>query len=160
LNSTYASFPTNGGYTLSTAEVGNDLLGGGSGLNLNFAAQSNFDVTEFDFSGVDQVTLNIGNSYAFEIWNLDQTGNVFLQRLTSQSYLGGEVLFSNSGNGDDQEPFSPEPRGHVAGGPRNLLFAVYPAVPEPGAGSLLGVGVIGLLGRRSRNERARNYQWR
>jgi fibronectin-binding autotransporter adhesin len=117
---------TSGGYILSTAEVGHDLLGGGSGLSLTLNGAGGYDLDEFVFSGADQVALLPNTEYAVEFWNTGATGTFFLQRGIDQPYLNGQAYQTTTAGA--QTDNSTITRGGVSGGgPRNLLFAVYAA---------------------------------
>jgi autotransporter-associated beta strand protein len=124
---------SSGGYTLSTAQVGSDLLGGGSGLNsFTINGTGNSQIDEFDFSGADQVALNAGTTYAFEIWD-DATGPTFYLSRNGgvQTYSGGALYQAQSpdGLGDDNEvSMSTVARvNSIAPTLRDLVFAVYPS---------------------------------
>ncbi|HZL78956.1 MAG TPA: hypothetical protein VFC17_08885, partial [Candidatus Limnocylindrales bacterium] len=65
-----------------------NLLGSGNGLSAAYASQS-YGVLKFDFTGSDQVTLQAGHLYAFELGGISGTTPIFWQRAASDTYSGG-----------------------------------------------------------------------
>lgn len=133
-------------------EVGSELLGGGQGLSFTYGGGASPDVTEFDFTGSDQVQILAGQIYAIEIWdNSAGPTSFFMGRTINFPYTGGQVYADSLADGGGEVDMSTEARTGVGGGgPRNLLFAVYPkaSVPEPVGAGLMVLGTMGLLGRR------------
>jgi hypothetical protein len=128
---------TTGGYNLSTAEVGHDLLGGGAGLNLTYNGSTGA-VDEFVFNNTttpDEVALSANTEYAFEFWDTDtgSTGGFFVGRVSSQPYANGQAYnIGSTAIAGSQTDNSTVVRGGVSGGgPRNIVFAVYAAPPAP-----------------------------
>jgi glucuronoarabinoxylan endo-1,4-beta-xylanase len=72
----------------TTAITGANLLGSGAGLSINYFAQAN-GVLELDFTGADQVVLQAGHMYAFELRGGVNTIPMYWQRTTSDTYAGG-----------------------------------------------------------------------
>jgi hypothetical protein len=129
---------TTGGYNLSTAEVGHDLLGAGAGLNFTYNGGTGA-VYEFVFNNSttpDEVALLPNTEYAFEFWDTDAssaTTGFYLGRNSAQPYTNGQAYNTPSttfpGNQTDNSTVT---RGGVSGGgPRNIVFAVYAAPPAP-----------------------------
>ncbi|HEX4053765.1 MAG TPA: hypothetical protein VHX86_05835 [Tepidisphaeraceae bacterium] len=148
LNSTVTG--TSGGYTLSTAEVGNDLLGSGAGLTFTLSGASGYDVDEFVFSGADQVSLLPDTEYAVELWNTGTTGTFYTQRGIDQPYLDGQAYSTTTAG--SQTDNSTITRGQVSGGgPRDLLFAAYaaPSIVESTWTGAANDGVWGTTGNWS-----------
>ncbi|HZZ28260.1 MAG TPA: PEP-CTERM sorting domain-containing protein [Pirellulales bacterium] len=118
-----------------------DLLGGGSGdivtYNPNPGPERFF---EFNFTGSDQIALQAGHLYAFELWGNDQTGTVFLQRssgtMDSNTSPAAKAHFYDGGEGykvaGGQIPDNTLNRNHLAfsGVTRDLYMAVYAATPS------------------------------
>jgi hypothetical protein len=75
--------PNPSGYRATT-----NLLGGGSGLPITYATQSN-GVLQLDFSGSDRVTLVAGHLYAFEIAGVAGTNPINWLRGITDTYTGG-----------------------------------------------------------------------
>ncbi len=134
-----SSYETAGGFTLGdgtnpVAQTSPDLLGGGTpanptgNLSFTYNGSGNYEVTELDFSGTDQVALTAGVTYDFEIWDTPSSNTtLYAYRSNSQTTPGGGTYHAKNQIGDEQEAYSPEERTLVGGGARSLLFAVYPA---------------------------------
>jgi len=148
-----------GSYVLSTAEVGHDLLGGGSGLSFSFSGSPGA-IEQFAFGGSDVLALHPNTLYAMELWANQTTGDLmnFFRPSGVDSpqwpYQGGQAYFVSTTTNAGESDNSSVVRGEVAGTTRDLLFAMYPAntgsVPEPASLGLLAAGTAGLLMRRSR----------
>jgi len=89
-------------YTASI--VGANLLGSGAGLSVSYVSQT-AGVLEFDFTGVDRVTLTNGHMYAFELTGVLNTTPVFWSRGITDTYSGGAAYrnqsWINATNGRD-----------------------------------------------------------
>ncbi len=72
----------------AAAISGGNLWGSGAGLSVGYVRQ-NVGVLEFDFTGVDQVTLTNGHTYAFELTGVSNTIPVYWYRAASDTYSGG-----------------------------------------------------------------------
>jgi glucuronoarabinoxylan endo-1,4-beta-xylanase len=68
--------------------LGPNLLGAGAGLAITYTNQSN-GILEFDFSGADQVYLQLGHTYVFELGGVTNTRPLYWFCVTSGSYSGG-----------------------------------------------------------------------
>jgi autotransporter-associated beta strand protein len=127
-----------GGYILSTAEVGHDLLGGGAGLSFTYAGGTGA-VYEFVFNNsgtTDQVALAANTEYSFEFWNnnstVGATGGFFVGRNGGQPYTNGqEFNIGPSPIAGALVDNSTVTRGGVSGSARNMSFAMYAAPPAP-----------------------------
>ena len=75
--------PNPSGYLATT-----NLLGGGSGLPITYATQSN-GVLQLDFTGSDRVTLVAGRLYAFELAGAAGTNPINWLRGITDTYSGG-----------------------------------------------------------------------
>jgi glucuronoarabinoxylan endo-1,4-beta-xylanase len=73
-------------YTSSV--IGVNLLGSGAGLPITYFSQANA-ILELDFTGADQVVLQAGHMYAFELRGAVSTQPMFWYRSTSDTYAGG-----------------------------------------------------------------------
>ena len=80
-------------YTASIA--GANLLGSGAGLPVSYSSQA-AGVLEFDFTGADQVSLQQGHTYAFELTGVSGTTPVAWYRTTSDTYSGGAAYRNQS----------------------------------------------------------------
>jgi glucuronoarabinoxylan endo-1,4-beta-xylanase len=97
--------------------VGTNLLGSGAGLPITYVNQPP-GILQFDFTDSDQVQLQAGRRYAFEITGVSGTTPLFWQRVTSNPYASG-AAYRNRGL-------------LLAGGAtRDLAMAVYTNVPPP-----------------------------
>jgi glucuronoarabinoxylan endo-1,4-beta-xylanase len=91
-------------YTASIA--GANLFGSGAGLPVSYSSQA-AGVLEFDFTGADQVSLQQGHMYAFELTGVSGTTPVAWYRTTSDTYSGGAAYRNQSWiNGNDARDFS------------------------------------------------------
>ncbi len=85
---------------------GTDLFNSGNGLSISYTPQTE-GVLEFDFTDVDQVTLQSGHMYAFEIEGEISTLPVVLERATNDSYSGGAAYRNRSWiNGNNARDFA------------------------------------------------------
>ena len=84
--------------------TGINLLGSGSGFSVTYVNQP-YGVLEFDFNGTDQVVLQAGHMYAFELAGVQGTTPIFWQRAGSDTYSGGAAYrnqaWINSNNARD-----------------------------------------------------------
>ncbi|HEY3756478.1 MAG TPA: hypothetical protein VGL42_10050 [Opitutaceae bacterium] len=79
----------------SSYSAGVDLLGGGSGLAITYVTQAN-GLMELDFTGADQVYLQAGHLYAFEIDGTQGTSPMNWYRTTADVYPGGAAYRGRS----------------------------------------------------------------
>jgi uncharacterized repeat protein (TIGR03803 family) len=75
--------------------AGVDLFNSGSGLAVNYSPQTT-GILQFDFTGNDQVTLQSGHMYAFEIDGALNSSPIIWQRTTSDAYAGGAAYRNRS----------------------------------------------------------------
>ena len=104
---------------------------------------------EFDFTGSDQVTLTVGDSYAFGLLNNNGTSDMnFLRNSGTQSDPNGVPFQILSGGLSGTSATVPG----YGGGPRNLFVGIYTTpVPEPASMTLMGLGTLaGLMFIRRR----------
>ncbi len=86
--------------------VGNNLFGSGAGLSITYSSQPD-GVLEFDFTGADQVTLQAGHMYAFELTGVINTQPIDWYRGVSDTYSGGAAYRNQSWiNGNSARDFS------------------------------------------------------
>lgn len=95
---------------------------------------------EFNLSGSDAVTLNVGDTYAFGLLNTSGTPDFSFQRSNgTQADPNGAPFQILSGGLSGTSATVPG----YGGGPRNLFVGVYTtAVPEPGSMALLSLGAL------------------
>ncbi len=79
----------------SAYSPGPDLFNSGNGLSITYTPQTE-GVLEFDFTDSDQVTLQSGHMYAFEIEGAFNTLPIVLQRAASDTYTGGAAYRDRS----------------------------------------------------------------
>ncbi len=72
-----------------------NLLGGGSGLSIDYTTQAN-GVLQLNFTGDDQAFLVAGHLYAFEIAGNSGTNPILWYRTTTDTYSGGAAYRSRS----------------------------------------------------------------
>lgn len=85
---------------------GADLFNSGNGLLVAYSPQPN-GVLRFDFTGPDQVTLEAGRLYAFEIGGVANTAPFAWQRTISDTYAGGAAYRNRSWiNGNNAREFA------------------------------------------------------
>jgi glucuronoarabinoxylan endo-1,4-beta-xylanase len=116
----YAGSGTNGIITLGLYDLGTgwtapnpssytasaNLFGSGSGLSFAYTSQS-LGVLQFDFTGADQVALQAGHMYAFEVTGTLNTQPMYWYRSTNDTYSGGAAYRSRSWiNGNSARDFS------------------------------------------------------
>src|ERR1700733_1946425 len=85
-----------------TYTAGTDLFNSGTGLTITYSPQT-VGVLEFTFNGSDQVTLQSGHLYAFEIDGVVNTIPVTWERTAAATYAGGAAYRNRSwinGNGN------------------------------------------------------------
>jgi O-glycosyl hydrolase len=98
------SAPNPSPYTISISSV--NLLGGGAGLSINYSNQPN-GLVEFDFTGPDQVYLQAGHMYAFELTGPFNSSLMLWLRTTSDTYAGGAAYRNQSWiNGNSARDFA------------------------------------------------------
>jgi glucuronoarabinoxylan endo-1,4-beta-xylanase len=91
-------------YTASV--IGGNMLGSGAGLAINYASQAN-GILELDFTGPDQVTLQAGHMYAFELRGAPNTQPMLWQRAITDTYSGGAAYRNQSWiNGNNARDFA------------------------------------------------------
>jgi hypothetical protein len=129
-----------GSYTLSTAGPSSataaDLFdgGSGSGLELQFNGADEYKFVELNFTGSDQVQLQAGKMYAFEIWGNALTGGPFNpQRLSSASTPGGSNPYAGGDSYEAANTALATARARPSSpASRDMLIAIYEAVAQPG----------------------------
>jgi uncharacterized repeat protein (TIGR03803 family) len=141
-------------YTASI--VGANLLGSGAGLSVSYVSQT-AGVLEFDFTGVDQVTLTSGHMYAFELTGVLNTTPVFWSRGTTDTYSGGAAYRNQAWiNGSNARDFalavytSPIPSTNNWPMPSGIIFHSFSTLnsginqdgANPAAGLVLSGGVL------------------
>ncbi len=83
-----------------------NLLGSGSGLSVSYANQAN-GILKFDFTGADQLLLQAGHMYAFELAGTQGTSPVYWLRTGSDTYSSGTGCRNQSGiNGATNRDFA------------------------------------------------------
>ena len=88
----------------SSYTPGTDLFNSGNGLAISYSSQTT-GVLQFDFTGSDQVTLQSGHLYAFELDGVLNTQPVLWLRTTYATYSGGAAYRNRSwinGNGNQR----------------------------------------------------------
>ena len=123
-----------------------DLLGASTVTPPALGSQ-NF--VEYDLNGADQVTLTVGDSYAFGLFNTSGTADVnFLRASGTQPDLNGAPFQILSGGLSGTTANVPG----YGGGPRNIFIGIYTTpVPEPASMTLMGLGTLaGLMFIRRR----------
>jgi glucuronoarabinoxylan endo-1,4-beta-xylanase len=112
----------------SAYSSGNDLFNSGSGLSISYSPQPN-GIVQFDFTGSDQVALEAGHMYAFEINGGLNTAPISWQRTTNDSYAAGAAYRNQSWiNGNNA---------------RDFALAVYGASPGTNTATLVKVEAEG-----------------
>lgn len=119
--------PADTGYTPGTNV---DLFNSGAGLNYLVGATSNSRIVNMTFDGSDQVVLQAGRRYAFEIQGNPNTNigaDHWLRSsgATGNPYADGNGFFSADAGVDTV-------RGHISGGSRDMFMALY-AATKPNA---------------------------
>jgi len=102
---------------------------------------------EFDLSGSDAVTLTVGHSYAFGLWNVDASTvgtDVYFLRAAGVVADPNGMPFYTGANGINDTSAQCSGWG---GSARNILVGLYTTpVPEPSTMTLLGLGALAGLG--------------
>jgi O-glycosyl hydrolase len=86
--------PTPYGGVVPNDTISGNLLGSGSGLAITCTNQAN-GILEFDFTGVDQVVLQVGHMYAFELTGATGTRPFYWYSVTSASAYSGGAAYTN-----------------------------------------------------------------
>jgi glucuronoarabinoxylan endo-1,4-beta-xylanase len=85
---------------------GTDLFSSGNGLSITYTPQA-VGVLQFDFTGSDQVTLQSGHLYAFEMDGVLNSSPLLWQRTTNDTYSGGAAYRNRSWiNGNNARDFA------------------------------------------------------
>jgi glucuronoarabinoxylan endo-1,4-beta-xylanase len=85
---------------------GTDLFSSGNGLAITYTPQA-VGVLQFDFTGSDQVTLQSGHLYAFEMDGVLNSSPLLWQRTTNDTYSGGAAYRNRSWiNGNNARDFA------------------------------------------------------
>jgi O-glycosyl hydrolase len=85
---------------------GTDLFNSGNGLAITYSPQT-VGVLQFDFTGSDQVTLQSGHLYAFEMDGVLNSSPLLWQRTTNDTYSGGAAYRNRSWiNGNNAREFA------------------------------------------------------
>lgn len=85
---------------------GSDLFNSGNGLAITYAPQT-VGVLRFDFTGSDQVTLQAGRLYAFEMNGVLNSSPLQWQRTISDTYAGGAAYRNQTWiNGNNAREFA------------------------------------------------------
>lgn len=99
--------------------IGGNLLGSGAGLPISYSLQANA-ILKLDFTGADQVVLQNGHEYAFEISGVQGTLPALWYRSGSDTYSGGAAYRNQAWiNGSNARDFALA----VYGTPTNSLPA-------------------------------------
>jgi hypothetical protein len=80
-----------------SALIGANMLGGGSGLSLTVAAQTNDSILEIDLSGADIITLTNGHMYVFELSGTSGTYPIGWRFSPTFTYRPGNAYISQGG---------------------------------------------------------------
>ena len=85
---------------------GSDLFNSGAGLAIAYSPQTT-GVLQFNFTASDQVTLQSGHMYAFEVDSVLNTSPLLFQRTTNDTYSGGAAYRNRSWiNGSNARDFA------------------------------------------------------
>jgi O-glycosyl hydrolase len=86
--------PTPYGGVVPNDTISGNLLGSGAGLSITYTNQAN-GLLKFDFTGVDQVVLQVGHMYAFELTGAAGTRPLYWYSVTSASSYSGGAAYTN-----------------------------------------------------------------
>jgi hypothetical protein len=116
-----------------------DLLS--SSLTVTPPALGSANFVEFDFSGVDAVTLVSGHSYAFGLLNNNNDASFNFLRSGGGSSDPNGIGFTlpSLTSTSESSGFSGNPRTAFIG-----LYTTAVAVPEPGTMAMMGMGIAGI----------------
>ncbi len=114
--------------------IGGNLLGSGAGLPITYANQAN-GILEFDFSGADQVLLQLGHMYAFELASSINTSNSpgpinWFSVTGSNPYAGGAAYLNQ-----DWLNFAAQSANDFSVAIYATVTASVPVTPPPLTGS-------------------------
>lgn len=114
----------------STYPASDNLIGGGTGVSINYTVQSP-GLLRLDFTGNDQIVFGAGHMYALELAGTSNTTPLYWYRTTSDLYSGG-AAYRNRGfiNGTSARDFS------------LALFAAATTAPATTAPTVIGVSTI------------------
>ncbi len=141
--------------------AGADLFNSGNGLAISYTPQA-VGILKFDFTGSDQVTLQAGHMYAFEMDGTLNSSSVTLERTISDTYAGGAAYRNRSWiNGINAREFAMAVYAATAGStnggttntpwvPNGVVFYAFsapnnginPDGANPAAGLALSGGVL------------------
>lgn len=74
--------------------IGGNLLGSGAGLQISYVNQAN-GILEFDFTDADQVLLQAGHMYVFELQTSLRTNVIYWSSVTSGNPYSGGAAYTN-----------------------------------------------------------------
>jgi glucuronoarabinoxylan endo-1,4-beta-xylanase len=108
--------------------IGGNLFGSGAGLAIIYANQVN-GILEFDFTGADQVLLQVGHMYVFELQTSVRTNVIYWLSVTNGNPYTGGAAYTNKYwlNASSSCDFSMAVYGSVT--------ATIPTAPIPQSGS-------------------------
>jgi hypothetical protein len=125
-------------YNLSTAGAGDtaatDLFGGGAGLSFQYDGSAQYQFVDLNFSGADQVQLEAGHVYSFEIWGNSLSGAFNPQRLAAGATVNGMGPNPYAGGDGYQAADSAlsTDRSQPQSASRDMMIAIYEAIAPQG----------------------------